>query len=263
MEIKRKLKFGDDIVGALDNWGEKALVPVSIIAGKHLEVSHLNRKKFKDNDIRLTEAHAFAWSALGNLISRSAGAKIKENPNNSQKLNLISHFLQSINLCEVAVVEGLYVQAATLLRQEHEIISAVQELGVGSRKDGKTPHATIGVLKNMGKAYGELSGAAHVSQSALLHTIIEMEVGELKGPSAFPIYHRELARNLYALHVCYIVLMARLAGEVNDEIGLGGLSADEEKMVVLAMATLHEEGLIEIEEAPLNKPIAEPAMPAN
>lgn len=263
MEKKRELKFGDDIVGALDNWGEKALIPVSIIAGKHIEVSHSNREKFKENDIRLTEAHAFAWSALGNLISRSAGAKIKEDADVSQKLNLISHFLQSINLCEVAVVEGLYVQAATLLRHEHEIISAVQELGVGKRKDGKTPHATIGVLKNMGRAYGELSGAAHVSQSVLLHSIIEMEKGELRGPSAFPIYHRELARNLYALHVCYIALMARLAGEVNYEIGLGGLSSDEEEMVVLSMATLHKEGLIEIEVAPLDKPIAEPAKPAD
>jgi hypothetical protein len=258
MEMKKQLKFGDDIVGALDNWGEKALVPVSIIAGKHLEVCQVNRGKFKDNDIRLTEAHAFAWSALGNLISRSAGAKIMEDPDVSQQLNLISHFLQSINLCEVAVVEGLYLQAATLLRQEHEIISAVQELGVGKRKDGKTPHATIGVLKNMGKAYGELSGAAHVSQSVLLHSIIEMEKGELRGPSAFPIYHRELARNLYALHVCYIVLMARIAGEVNEVIGLSGLSEDEEKMVVLAMSTLHEEGLIDIEEAALDKPISEP-----
>ncbi|MCQ4634927.1 hypothetical protein GB927_033215 [Shinella sp. CPCC 100929] len=114
MEKEKELKFGDDIVGALDNWGEKALVPVSIIAGKHLEVSQVNREKFKDNDIRLTEAHAFAWSALGNLISRSAGAKIKEDSDVSQRLNLISHFLQSINLCEVAVVEGLYLQAATL-----------------------------------------------------------------------------------------------------------------------------------------------------
>lgn len=115
----------------------------------------------------------------------------------------------------------------------------------------------------MGRAYGELSGAAHVSQSVLLHSIIEMEKGELRGPSAFPIYHRELARNLYALHVCYIALMARLAGEVNYEIGLGGLSSDEEEMVVLSMATLHKEGLIEIEVAPLDKPIAEPAKPAD
>lgn len=211
----------------------------------------------------MTEAHAFACSAFMNLVSRSAGKKIPEDVNTSQQINLLSHFMQGIHLCEEAIVEGLYVQAATLLRQEHEIISAVQELGIGRRKDGKTPHATVGALKNMGKVYGDLSGAAHVSQSQLLHDIVEMERGELRGPSAFPIYHRDLARNLYSLHVCYIVLMGRLTAEIHDAIGLGGASNDEEKMMVLAIATLHEEGLIEIEEAPLDKPIAEPEKAAN
>ena len=257
MDEKRELKFGDDIVGSLDGWGEKALVPVTIIGEKHLECCHSNRERFKYNDITLTQAHAFAWSALSNLISRSAGAKIAEDADASQKLSLVSHFMQGINLCEVAVVEGLYVQAATLLRQEHEIISATQELWSGNRKDGKTPHATVGVLKNMGRAYGGLSGAAHVSQSALLHSMIEAETGELRGPSAFPIYHRDLARNLYSLHVCYIGLMAQIAGKIHEELGLGGLSKDETNLVILAMATLRDEGLIDIEEAPLNKPISE------
>lgn len=52
----------------------------------------------------------------------------------------------------------------------------------------------------MGKVYGDLSGAAHVSQSALLYNIIEMEQGLLLGPSAFPIII-ESSRNLYSLNV--------------------------------------------------------------
>lgn len=52
--------------------------------------------------------------------------------------------------------------------------------------------------------------------------------------------------------------MAKIVGEVNEEIGLSGLSEDEEKMVVLAMSTLHDEGLSDIEEALLDKPISEP-----
>lgn len=60
--------------------------------------------------------------------------------------------MQGIHLCEEAIVEGLYLQAATLLRQEHEIISAVQELGIGRRRDGKTPHVTIGVFEKHGQS---------------------------------------------------------------------------------------------------------------
>ncbi|NTE84805.1 hypothetical protein G6M12_24945 [Agrobacterium tumefaciens] len=100
MEQKRELKFGDDMVGALNNWGEKALIPVSIVGGKHMEGREANRAKFKENDITLTEAHAFACSALMNLFSRNAGRKIKEDPKASKQINLLSHFMQGIHLCE-------------------------------------------------------------------------------------------------------------------------------------------------------------------
>ncbi|GLK81759.1 hypothetical protein [Methylopila turkensis] len=263
MPEKDKFSFGDDIIGELGNWGEKALVPVLTVSGLQLERRNKNREQFKSNDIKLTEAHAFACSAFMNLVSRNSGRRIEENPNTSQQVVLISHFLQGINLCEEAIVEGLYVQAATLLRQEHEIISAVQELGIDRRKDGKTPHATVGVLKNMGRVYGELSGAAHVSHAQLLHDMVEMTRGDLRWPSAFPVYHRDLARNLYSLHVGYIVLMGRLASEINEAIGLGGASDDEQTMMGLAISILHKEGLIEMEEAPLDKPIAKPERAAD
>jgi hypothetical protein len=105
MVKKKDLKFGDDMVGALSNWGEKALIPDSIVGGKTLERRQANRAEFKQNDIKLSEAHAFSCSVLMNLFSRNAGKKM-----------------------------------------EHEIVSAVQELGINKRKDGKTPHADIGVL---------------------------------------------------------------------------------------------------------------------
>jgi hypothetical protein len=54
------------------------------------------------------------------------------------------------------------------------------------------------------------------------------------------------------------VLIGRLTSEIHDAIGLGGASEPEEKMMALAIATLHEEDLIDIEEASLDKPIAEP-----
>lgn len=259
MTKKSELQFGDDIVGAMDNWGEKALAPVVIVGGQHMESCHAAREAFKQHDMKLADAHAFAASALINLISRSAGHRIPEDTKASQQISLIAHFLQGIHLCTDAVMDGLYLQAATLLRQEHEIISAVQELGIGRRRDGKTPHATVGVLKNMGKVYGDLSGAAHVSQSQLLHNMVELERGDLRLPSAFPIYHRELARNLYSLHVCYIVLMARLSGEIHSALGLSCISDDELRMLTMAITILHEEGLIVIEEAPLDRPIAEEA----
>lgn len=165
----------------------------------------------------------------------------------AQKLDLITHFIYGINLCEIAIVEGLYTQAATLLRQEHELIAAVQELGISKRKDGKTPHATIGRLKNMGKVYGELSGAAHVSQSQLIHDIIAAETSDRKGPSVVPLFHREISRNLYALHVSYICQMTLIVDEVHGALGIGNLLEDEKSLLVNATKILLDEKLIEFD----------------
>ncbi|MEH6521186.1 hypothetical protein [Sulfitobacter sp.] len=248
MGAKKDLGYGDDIISSMENWGEKTLAPVSILMGQHAERCAKNRKQFKENDIVLTQAHASACSAFLNFISRCCGKQFDEvigDP--AQQLDLITHFIHGINLCEIAIVEGLYTQAATLLRQEHELISAVQELGVSKRKDGKTPHATFGRLKNMGKVYGELSGAAHVSQSHLMHDIIATEIGDRKGPSVVPLFHRELARNLYALHVSYICQMTFITDEVHGALGIGNLLEEEKSLLVVATKILHDEGLIEIE----------------
>lgn len=248
MDAKKELSYGDDIISSMKNWGEKTLAPVSILMGKHAEQCAKNREAFKENDIILTQAHASACSAFLNFISRCCGRQFDEVTGApAQQLDLITHFMHGINLCEIAIVEGLYAQAATLLRQEHELISAVQELGVSKRKDGKTPHATIGRLKNMGKVYGELSGAAHVSQSRLMHDIIATEMGDRRGPSVVPLFHRELARNLYALHVSYICQMTFIADEVHGALGIGNLIGEEKSLLVVATKILHDEGLIEIE----------------
>lgn len=248
MGANKKLGYGDDIISSMDNWGEKTLAPVSILMGKHAEQCAKNREAFKQNDIILTQAHASACSALLNFISRCCGRQFDEVTGApAQQLDLITHFIHGINLCEIAIVEGLYAQAAPVLRQEHELISAVQELGISKRKDGKTPHATVGRLKNMGKVYGELSGAAHVSQSQLMHDIIATEIGDRKGPSVVPLFHRELARNLYALHVSYICQMTFIADEVHGALGIGNLNEEEKCLLVVATKILHEEGLIQIE----------------
>jgi len=245
---KKDLGYGDDIISSMEDWGQKTLAPVSILMGKHAERCAKNREKFKENDIVLTQAHASACGALLNFVSRCCGKQFDELTGDpAQQLDLITHFIHGINLCEIAIVEGLYTQAATLLRQEHELISAVQELGISKRKDGKTPHATVGRLKNMGKIYGELSGAAHVSQSHLMHDIIATEIGDRKGPSVVPLFHRELARNLYALHVSYICQMAFITDDVHGTLGIGNLLEEEKSLLVVATKILLDEGLIEIE----------------
>ncbi|PKP68450.1 MAG: hypothetical protein CVT83_05375 [Alphaproteobacteria bacterium HGW-Alphaproteobacteria-5] len=163
---------------------------------------------------------------------------------------LIAHFVQGVDLCETAIVEGLYPQAATLLRQQHEIIAAVEEFTEGRRKDGKTPHATIGVLRDMGRVYGDLSGGAHVSHANLLKNFVIMEIGQNNGPSLLPIYHHEITTNLYALHVSYILMMLELAGDIQNGVTGDTLNPDEVKLHLIGREILVDLGLIRFEEAP-------------
>lgn len=242
--------FGSDWMAKLSNIGEKTMVPVSVYGGMVMEQCQKNREKFKEEKgwEELSQAHASAISALVNFLSRIAGKAIPEDREDLQgQMTLIAHFVQGIQFVETAVVEGLYPQAATLLRQEHEIVAAVEEFTAGRRKDAKTPYATIGVLKNMGQVYGDLSGAAHVSQAQLLKDIVTMEIGEKRGPSLLPIYHSELSRNLYALHISYIIMIAQLANDIHHALTGDKLHEDEVKLIVVAKSILIESGLMKVE----------------
>ncbi|WEJ56766.1 hypothetical protein [Devosia sp. FJ2-5-3] len=245
--------IGNDWMAKMGNIAEKTLGPVAIYGGKHVERSQANRDKFKSEKDweALSQAHASAVSALINFLSRIAGKPIPEDREDVQgQITLVAHFVQGIQLVETAVVEGLYPQAATLLRQEHEIVAAVEEFTAGRRRDAKTPHATIGVLRNMGRVYGDLSGAAHVSQRDLLQNIVIMEIGEKRGPSLLPIYHAELTRNLYALHVSYIIMMTQLANDIHHALSGDELHDDEVKLLAIAHHILIDTGLIQFEAAP-------------
>lgn len=247
-----KWKFGSDWMAKLHDIGEKALVPVCAYGGMVMEQCQNNREKFKSEKgwEELSQAHASAVSALVNFLSRIAGKPLPEGRDDVQgQMTLIAHFVQGIQIVETAVVEGLYTQAATLLRQEHEIIAAVEEFKAGRRRESKTPYATIGMLKNMGPIYGDLSAVAHVSQAQLLKDIAIMEIGEKRGPSLLPIYHSELAHNFYALHISYIIMMAQLANEIYNNLTGDKLHEDEVNLLVMAKMALIDSGLMQVKEA--------------
>ncbi|EKY27475.1 hypothetical protein HMPREF0185_02039 [Brevundimonas diminuta 470-4] len=245
--------IGEDWMSRMQGIGEKTLGPVAIHGGLQMKRREQNRAAFKNSKEwgLITQAHASAVNALVNFLSRIAGKPIPADREDVQgQAALIAHFVQGIDLCETAIVEGFYPQAATLLRQQHEIIAAVEEFTVGRRKDGKTPHATIGVLRDMGRTYGDLSGGAHVSHANLLKNFVIMAIGEHDGPSLLPIYHHEITLNFYALHVSYILMMAQLAGEVENSVTGDTLNPDEVNLLFVGRQILMDLGLIRFEEPP-------------
>lgn len=109
--------IGKDWMSKMGSIGEKTLGPLAIYGGHHAEQSQKNRDLFKKEDgwADLSQAHASAYSALVNFLSRVAGKPIpKEGADAQGQITLIAHFVQGIALVETAIVEGL-----SILKQRH------------------------------------------------------------------------------------------------------------------------------------------------
>lgn len=101
----------------------------------------------------------------------------------------------------------------------------------------------------MGRVYGDLSGAAHVSQAELLKNFVVIEIGEQRAPSLLPVYRGELSRNLYALQTSYMIMIAWLASDIHGSLYGDQLNEDESKLLAISQSRLVETGLMNFEPA--------------
>src|SRR5260370_38912120 len=88
------------------------------------------------------------------------------------RLTLTAQFIQGIDICEVAISEALYSQAAALLKQELETLAAIEEFENDRRKDGKTPKIGKGIMRAFGPIYSELNNIAHVSRKHIARSLV-------------------------------------------------------------------------------------------
>jgi hypothetical protein len=77
------------------------------------------RENWKHDAPDLVDAQQLAFSALASMITRFAARKIDEPARDVEgQICLIAQFLIGVELCETAISEGLYSQAAALLKQQ-------------------------------------------------------------------------------------------------------------------------------------------------
>lgn len=98
------------------------------------------------------------WSSEDNILNRHL---------------LLASFASSMDVTKVLTIEGLYVPAATLVRQQMECLAELETIESGkTRRKDKTAH--VGALRwRLAKAYGSLSGIAHNSQEKLFELFAE------------------------------------------------------------------------------------------
>lgn len=228
---------------------ERPSPAVVLMAGqlsKRKEVRESWKKDAKD----LLIAHEFALGAVYRAIDRFSGRKFEpRGPSVEGRMSLTAQFLQGVEVCETAISEGLYSQAAALLKQEMETIEAMHEFVQGNRREGRTPRIG-GRLVGWGPVYGDMNALAHVSRRDIALQLVHIELGDLAAPSLVPIYNFELAKLMYGLHVFMIFDIARLNHDLFLELYGEGLDEEEFRWLFTATQILTDAGaMIPVESA--------------
>lgn len=161
-------------------------------------------------------------------------------------MSLTAQFLQGIDICETSISEGLYSQAAALLKQELETLAAIDEFETGRRSDGRTPNVGNGVMRGFGPIYGDLNNIAHVSLHDLARDLVTVERGEICAPTLISQYNRDLARFLYGYHVYFIIRITVQVGKIFVDLFDQGISKEEENWMLSALMILLKEKVVEL-----------------
>jgi hypothetical protein len=214
--------------------------------------NEIREKSKREYGSGLLDAHLMVTGVLHEVLSRKSLIPGKTNKSIANRRVVIVSFVQGIPICEEAIREGLYVQAAALVRQELETVAAIEEEVEDVREDGETPNVKH-VPWEMNRLYGELSAATHVSDHGYLAEIYRAEErGDARPVSVVPTYRDGAARNLYAIHVGLLIQVAMHLHEVQVEAygeEEGELEEFELLMIMRAVDILNEEGLLESDDS--------------
>lgn len=173
--------------------------------------------QWKNDAGDLLSAHQLALNAITSMVDRVADIEFEQQSEPVEgRMSLIVQFVQGIDVCETAISEGLYSQAAALLKQEMETIEAVHEYETGQRRDRTTPR--LNLLRGFGRVYGEFNKYAHVSVEEIHKFIVNYEEKGISGPSVIPQYRREIAEFFYGYHVVFIVHCASQMKKILSDV---------------------------------------------
>lgn len=225
------------------DFGVRLAKGISLLAAQK-SAAAANREEAKRAYGKMLDAHLQTMAAIAGLLDRYNLTPGKTSESISHRLTLIASFVQGVDTSETAISEGLYIQAAALVRQELETIAALEEVNKGARTDGAVPNVKH-VGWNLRQMYGELSKGAHVCDKGLLSKAYgaDTEASDGREPTTLiPKFDSSVARGLYGLHVALMLQLAMHLGQLFDE--MYGLSYEgiEYRFLEVSVQCLHDEG---------------------
>lgn len=109
--------------------------------------------------------------------------------------------VQGVHAVDYCIEHALYAQAAALVRQEIEAAEGLRGIRLGLQKDKETPR--LKALRQLGRAYSQLTGLAHLSHNELL-----LHVTDVLGSGFDHTFNREFSEFLLCLHLSALVGVA-------------------------------------------------------
>jgi hypothetical protein len=208
------------------------------------------RARWKSDAREILDAHNLAFGVVSTLVTRKSGVPGKSSSSVDGRLAVSASFIQGVEICEVAISEGLYVQAAAMLKQELEVIAALEEHRENRRKDKKTPNVGNASLKCMKEVYRDLNATAHIGNRDVLNSLVSRQLSEeVTGAFVYPIYSKEIAFYFYGLQVLLLILLASEIDELYQEMYGEELTPAEYRTLTVAGEILLEVGWLEASRA--------------
>ena len=171
-------------------------------AVKFLSFQHHHRAKvresFKKEAGDFLLAHEFVLSGIASCLERFGGKKWPAGLDEEVRLKveqvsqLSALFLHGVDTCEVTIAEGLYGQAAALIRQHMEILGAIDEVSLDKRNPRSTPKVSS-LPEEIRQHYGGLSELAHAAVPDYLNRMHTDIKGDLVGAAIVPTFNKDMA----------------------------------------------------------------------
>lgn len=221
--------------------------PAVDLMAEQLQARRRVREEWKEDAGDLIDAHEVAFSAVASMIKRFSDRRFEQQSKSIEgRMSLTAQFVQGIDICETSISEGLYSQAAALLKQELETLAAIDEFETGRRRDGRTPNISNSIMSDFSPIYCDLNNIAHASHQDLARQLVTVEHGDICAPSLMPQYNRNIARFLYGNHVYFIVEVTRQTSRIFEEIFGEGWSEEERDWLFYAITILLRQKVIEV-----------------
>lgn len=220
--------------------------------GKDFKKNHLQARSFNERDSQfdmfwLVFAHELLLGVMASLLEANNGNIVpdgdnKHNEDNRRRFVITAAMVQGIFVCEKAILQGEYMQAGNLVRQEYEALALLSEIRAGKRKDGMQANAKYAPWKGS-RHYGELSSFAHLSDHRILDTMIGYNTRWGDFASTVPQYQKENGSRLYARHIAYILGLLEELQALYGEMFEYKCDKREEKVIDTVFSILVQEGI--------------------